>query len=140
MKAKGLRGANPTSACWWVTSRTPPSRPEAHISVAELDRLEMGSPLQEGQVAITDTVRQAQLKPECAERYPTLPARMWTSATCVAELVDSSRGAPSKWLRRSDKERTLLEADFEFRGGFPRQLGGWFARTRPGELTYCGLG
>lgn len=100
----------------------------------------MGSTLQEGQVGITASVRQAQLKPECAERYPTLPARMWTSATCVAELVASSRGARSEWPGKSDQERILLEPDFEFRGGSPRRLGGWFARTRPGELTYHGSG
>jgi hypothetical protein len=100
----------------------------------------MGSTLQEDQVGITASVRQAQLKPECAERYPTLPARMWTSATWVAELVVSSGGARSERPGRSDQERTLLEADFEFRGGFPRRLGGWFARTRPGELIYRGSG
>jgi hypothetical protein len=87
-------------------------------------------------MGITDSVRQALLRPECAERYPTLPARMWTSATCVAELVASSRGARPEWPGKSDQERTLPEADFEFRGGFPRRLGGWFARTRPGELIY----
>lgn len=91
-------------------------------------------------MGITAPVRQAQLRPECAERYPTLPARMWTSATYVAELVASSRAARAEWPGKSGKERTLLEADFEFRGGFPRRLGGWFARTRPGELTYCGSG
>ena len=68
-------------------------------------------------MSVTSTVRQAKLRPECAERYPTLPARMWTSATCLAELVSSYRGA-RPW--EADNERTLSEADFEFRGGFPR--------------------
>jgi hypothetical protein len=86
-------------------------------------------------VGTITSLRQARLKPECAERYPTLPARMWTSATSLAELVTSSGSAQPVKL---DKDRTLCEADFEFRGGLPRRLGGWFARTRPGELTYCG--
>jgi hypothetical protein len=115
-----------------VTPRTPPSRPEGHISIAEFD----GSTLQEGQVGMADPVRQAQLRRECAERYPTLPTRMWTSATCLAELVASSRGARPEWPAKSGKERTLLEADFEFRGGFPRQLGGWFAHTRIDEPSF----
>ena len=42
-----------------------------------------------GQVGITATVRQAKLRPECANRYPTLPARIWTSAARLAELVAS---------------------------------------------------
>ena len=91
-------------------------------------------------MGITATVRQAKLRPERADRYPTLPARMWTSATCLAKLVDSYRGARPAQPVRLDQQRTLPEADFEFRGGFPRRLGGWFARTRTGELTYCGSG
>ena len=71
-------------------------------------------------MGITTTVRQAKLRPECAERYPTLPARMWTSATCLADLVASYRGARLERRGKPDEERTLSEADFEFRGGFPR--------------------
>jgi hypothetical protein len=59
----------------------------------------------------TDTVRQAKLKPEGAERYPTLPVRMWTSATWLAALVASYRGAGP------EGERPLSDTDFEFRGG-----------------------
>jgi hypothetical protein len=87
---------------------------------------------------VAATVREAQLKPECAEGYPTLPARMWTSATWVAELVASYRGGRAEGAVRADEDRTLSEADFKFRGGFPRWGGGLFARTRTGELTYCG--
>jgi hypothetical protein len=50
------------------------------------------------------------LRPECADRYPTLPARMWTSAARLAGLV-------------ARKGRTLPEADFEFRGGFAQLIG-----------------
>ena len=81
-------------------------------------------------MSVTSTVRQAKLRPECAERYPTLPARMWTSATCLAELVSAYRGARP---READKERTLSETDFEFRGGVSRCSGGLFAHTRADE-------
>jgi hypothetical protein len=78
-------------------------------------------------------VRQAKLRPECAERYPTLPACMWTSATCLAELVSSYGGARP---READNERTLSETDFEFRGGASRALGGLFVRTRIDEPAF----
>ena len=60
---------------------------------------------------------------------------MWTSAARLAELVASYRRAPQR-PERTRKVRTLPEADFEFRGGFPRWLGGLFARTRTGELAF----
>jgi hypothetical protein len=78
-------------------------------------------------VGIAVTVRQAKLRPECADRYPTLPARMWTSAARLAELVASYRRAPQR-PGETKKGRTLPEADFEFRGGFPPLvLGGLIA-------------
>jgi hypothetical protein len=81
-------------------------------------------------MGITARVRQAKLRPECAERYPTLPCRMWTSATWLAELVASDRGArPGE----PDNGRTLSETDFEFRGGVSRCSGGLFAHTRADE-------
>jgi hypothetical protein len=86
-------------------------------------------------VDISSTIRQAKLRPEYADRHPTLPARMWTPAACLTELVASDEARPGK----TGTGRTLSETDFEFRGGVPRRLGGWFARTRTGELTYCGL-
>jgi hypothetical protein len=76
------------------------------------------------------------LRPECADRYPTLPAHMWTSAACLAELVAPSRQARPQRAEKTPKGRTLLEADFEFRGGFPRRLGGLVARTRTGESAF----
>jgi hypothetical protein len=81
-------------------------------------------------MGITSSVRQAKLRPERAESYPTLPARMWTSARCLAELVASYRGA-----RRGepDQERTLAETDFEFRGGASRSSDGLLAHTRMDE-------
>jgi hypothetical protein len=81
-------------------------------------------------MGITTRVRQAKLRPECAGRYPTLPARMWTSATGLAELVASYRGArPGE----PDQQRTLSETDFEFRGGASRCPGGLLAHTRIDE-------
>jgi hypothetical protein len=87
-------------------------------------------------VGITATVRQAKLRRECADRYPTLPARMWTSATYLAELVAFYRVARPKRPGKLDKERTLSETDFEFRGGFPRWSDGLIARTRTGEPAF----
>lgn len=95
-----------------------------------------GSSLLEGcQVGVTATVRQAKLRRECADRYPTLPARMWTSAARLAELVASYRRGPQR-PGKIKKKRTLSEADFEFRGGSPRWLGGLIARTRTGEPAF----
>jgi hypothetical protein len=67
-------------------------------------------------VEVMTTVREAKLKPECADRYPTLPARMWTAATSMAALVASFQRERSE---NSEEERTLSETDFEFRGGSP---------------------
>jgi hypothetical protein len=82
------------------------------------------------------TVRLARLKPECAELYPTLPARMWTSAACLAQLVGSYR---REWLHRlgkADRERTLSDTDFEFQGGFPHWSDERIAHTRTGEAAF----
>jgi hypothetical protein len=84
-------------------------------------------------MGITGTVRQAKLRPECADRYPTLPARMWTSASRLAELVAASAAAA-----REDQDGSHLpEADFEFQGGSHRWLGGLILRTRSGELAFA---
>ena len=79
------------------------------------------------------TVRQGRLKRECADRYPSLPARMWTSAARLAELVGFDRQAAQK-TGAVKKERPLSEADFEFRGGSPRWAAGLTVQTRTGEL------
>jgi hypothetical protein len=75
-------------------------------------------------MGITATGRQAKLRPECADRYPTLPARMWTSAARLAELVASYRRPPQR-PEKTKKGRTLSEADFEFRGGSPAGWADW---------------
>ena len=121
-----------------MTPRTPSSRPEANTSRRGVLKVYgWGSTLPGGQVGvITATVRQAKLKPECADRYPTLPARMWTSAARLAELVAPYRRAPQR-PGKTRKGRTLPEADFEFRGGFA-QLIGRVDRGHPhsGEPTF----
>ena len=106
-----------------MTPRTPSSRPEANTSRRGVLKVYgWGSTLPGGQVGVTATVRQAKLKPECANRYPTLPARMWTSAARLAELVASYGRAPQR-PEKTRKGRTLPEADFEFRGGFSPLIG-----------------
>jgi hypothetical protein len=71
--------------------------------------------------------REAQLKQGAAGRYPTVPARMWTSAGRLERLlVRSNQGQPGSG-------RTMNDDDFEFRvggvsrGGMPRE------GTRRGE-------
>jgi hypothetical protein len=60
-------------------------------------------------------VREAALKPSAANSYPYLPARMWTSARRLAELVAKYRGLPAEALDRLN--RVLSDQDFMFRGG-----------------------
>ena len=83
----------------------------------------------------TTTVRQARLRPEGADRFPTFPVRVWTSATCLAELVASTPGARPERPGNRAQERFLSVADFQFRGGSPGWSRGPFARTRVGELA-----
>jgi hypothetical protein len=60
-------------------------------------------------------VREAALRPSAAEHYPYLPARMWTEAAHLAELVASARGISAKVRDRTN--RVLSDADFVFRDG-----------------------
>ncbi len=60
-------------------------------------------------------VREAALKPSAANSYPYLPARMWTPARRLAELVAKYRGLPAEALDRLN--RVLSDQDFMFRGG-----------------------
>jgi hypothetical protein len=80
-------------------------------------------------MGVTATVRQARLRPEGAERYPTLPVGMWTSATCLAGLVAPSPGARPEPEDQA-QDRILSVADFQFQGGCPGWSRGLFARTR----------
>jgi hypothetical protein len=89
-------------------------------------------------MGIIAAARQARLRPECADGYPTLPVHRWTPASCLSALVDSYRGTQAQSDGTAEKGRMLPDHDFQFRGGLPRQFGRWFARTRIGELRYCG--
>ena len=60
-------------------------------------------------------VLEAALKPSAAQAYPYLPARMWTTARRVAELVAKYRGLPAEAVDRID--RVLSDRDFMFRRG-----------------------
>lgn len=82
----------------------------------------------------TATVRQAKLRPESAQLYPTLPASMWTSAASLTQLVVSCRATEPERPGGPQKSRTLSDADFEFRGGRWRWSDELSARTRLGEL------
>lgn len=92
--------------------------------------------LLEGQIGIAAVVRQARLRPERAEGYPTLPASMWTSARCLAALVTTYAGSLPPRPGTSGPERTLPETDFEFRGGPVRRPAGQSLRTRIGEPAF----
>jgi hypothetical protein len=63
-------------------------------------------------------ILEAALKPSAAENYPYLPARMWTPARRLAELVATHRGIPPGRLDRID--RVLWDRDFMFRSGLAR--------------------
>jgi hypothetical protein len=64
---------------------------------------------------MSQTLREAALKPSAADSYPFLPARMWTAASRIAELVSKYRGVPAEAANRLD--RVLSDRDFVFRGG-----------------------
>ena len=62
---------------------------------------------------MSQPVLEAALKPSAAQSYPYLPARMWTSARRLAELVARYRGIPAEATDRID--RVLSRQDFMFR-------------------------
>ena len=66
---------------------------------------------------MVQVVREAALKPSAAESYPYLPARMWTAAGGLADLVAKYRGIPAEAVNRLS--RVLSDRDFMFRGGGP---------------------
>lgn len=84
-------------------------------------------------------LREARLKPESAEYYPTLSPDRWYTAAAVAGLATGARiirDGPSTTV----VERILQSDQFEFRGGSPRS-GSWAGmrtrhqdrRARPGS-------
>lgn len=65
--------------------------------------------------------RQARLKPDRADRHPTLPAAMWTSAVHMLELVAAWPQALGSSGTASGG-RPLSDDDFDFRGGIERTV------------------
>ena len=66
---------------------------------------------------MSQPVLEAALKPSAALSYPYLPARMWTRARRLAELVATYRGIPAEQVDRVD--RVLSDQDFLFRYAAP---------------------
>ena len=66
---------------------------------------------------MAEFVREAALKPAAADSYPYLPARMWTTASRLAELVAKYRGIPAEAVTRLN--RVLSDRDLMFRDGGP---------------------
>ena len=64
---------------------------------------------------MSQPVLEAALKPSAAQSSLYLPARMWTTARRLAELVAKYRGIPAAAVDRID--RVLSEQDFMFRRG-----------------------
>lgn len=69
---------------------------------------------------MSQSVIEAALKPSAAESYPYLPARMWTPAQRLAELVARYRGIPADAVDRIDQ--VLSDRDFMFRRGAPAEV------------------
>ena len=61
------------------------------------------------------TTREAALRPSSCERYPYLPARIWTKAKALADLVASYGDRPVK--TEGGRWRMLSDRDFSFRLG-----------------------
>jgi hypothetical protein len=61
--------------------------------------------------------REARLRPEYADRYPGIEARVWEPAAVLCDRVLAGgllRGSPMGW-----RDRVLRAEHFEFRGGGP---------------------
>lgn len=89
-----------------------------------------GISLLEAELEKMSTERQARLRNESAGQYPTIPVHIWTSAHALAQLVALDTPQPGEM----GTGRTLVDTDFEFRGGQRRWFAGWITRTRTGEL------
>jgi hypothetical protein len=64
---------------------------------------------------MSQPVQEAALKPSAAQSYPYPPARRWTTARRLAELVARYRGISAEAVDRID--RVLSDRDFVFRRG-----------------------
>jgi hypothetical protein len=72
-------------------------------------------------IGAMQTVREAALRPSSCDRYPYLPARMWTKAKALADLVARYGARPVK--TGGGRWRMLSDRDFSFRrGGVSRHM------------------
>ena len=90
---------------------------------------------------MSQSVIEAALKPSAAESYPYLPARMWTPARGLAELVARYRGIPADAVDCIDQ--VLSDRDFMFRSGgrrrrFTKVLGRIGANTAEAAMAAAG--
>jgi hypothetical protein len=69
---------------------------------------------------MSQSLLEAALKPSAAQSYPYLPARMWTTARRLAELVAKYRGVPAVAIDRLDQ--VLSDRDFMFRRREPADV------------------
>jgi hypothetical protein len=76
-----------------------------------------------------ETIREARLRREAADRYPFIPVRMWTQAARMAELVRKYLEGCGRQVRA--RRRALAEGDFRFRGGFRHPPGAHTRLTDP---------
>ena len=89
-----------------------------------------------GGCAIMETIREARLKREAADRYPFIPVRMWTQAARMADLVREHR---ARWPTGTRGRRGLIDRDFRFRGGLRHPPGAYTRLTDP-ETTAMARG
>jgi hypothetical protein len=93
-------------------------RPEECHTLNPADRAL--TPLGEA-IGAMQTVREAALRPSSCDRYPYLPARMWTKAKALADLVARYGARPVK--TGGGRWRMLSDRDFSFRrGGVSRHM------------------
>ena len=63
-----------------------------------------------------ETIREARLRREAADKYPFIPVRVWTQAARMAELVQRHLEGCGRRVRA--RRRPLAEGDFRFRVAF----------------------
>jgi hypothetical protein len=76
-----------------------------------------------------ETIREARLKREAADRYPFIPVRMWTQAARMADLVREHLERVGRRVRA--RRRALADRDFGFRSGFRHPPGAHTRMTDP---------
>jgi len=93
------------------------------------DRIAPLSEIGWGKCAMMETIREARLRREAADRYPFIPVRMWTQAARMADLVRKHLEGCGRRVRA--RRRALAEGDFRFRGGLRHSPGAHTRLTDP---------